>query len=83
MSTMSGKPLTPFTPTRYCAFDVARSQPPDFLFGVFSLVYAPFFSVFLAHGVGVSQDAKSDLDFCNHSIHEFSFEKQAHVGEAK
>ena len=51
--------------------------------GVFSLVYAPFFSVFLAHGVGVSQDAKSDLDFSNQSIHEFNFEKQAHVGEAK
>ena len=41
--------------------------------GVFSLVYAPFFSMFLAHGVGVSQDA----------IHEFNFEKQAQVGEAK
>ena len=51
--------------------------------GVFLWVYAPFFSMFLAHGVGVSQDAKSDIDFSNQSIHQFSFEKQAHVGEAK
>ena len=28
--------------------------------GVFSLVYAPFFLMFLAHGVGVNQDPREE-----------------------
>ena len=39
--------------------------------------------MFLAHGVGVNQAAKSDVDFSYASIHEFSIEERAHVGYAK
>ena len=58
------------------------SRSVDFFSAIFFGVVR-FLFVFSAHGVGVNQAAKSDVDFSYASIHEFSVEERAHVGYAK